>query len=163
MNPELLKKFRSVKLLVLVIDGVLTDGKLYYSAEGESLKVFHVLDGAGIKLLQKNNIPVAVISARNSKAAETRLTELGVEYLYQGQSDKMPAFIELCEKLGLNPKEVAYMGDDLADLPIMKQVGLRITVPNAVAIIKQEADYQTTRSGGLGAVREVCDLILHGN
>ncbi|HYF97416.1 MAG TPA: HAD-IIIA family hydrolase [Coxiellaceae bacterium] len=160
MKTKDLAKATKIKLLILDVDGVLTDGKLYYSREGESLKVFHVHDGAGIKQLLKQGIHIAVISARSSAAVQTRLNELGVKHIYQGQTDKTIAFHELCQKLKVSPNECAYVGDDLADIAVMKLVALPIAVANAVLEVKAAALYVTEMRGGEGAVREVCELIL---
>lgn len=160
MNPFPTEKIANIKLLILDVDGVLTDGKLYYSAEGETLKVFHVHDGAGIKQLQKNGITVALISCRHSEAVKQRALELGIAEVYQGQSEKMAAFFELCQKLKLSAHEIAYVGDDTPDLAVMKLVGFSIAVANATAAVKKQADWETTLKGGKGAVREVCDMLL---
>ena len=160
MNAQLANKFSNIKLLILDVDGVLTDGKLYYSAEGESLKAFHVHDGAGIKRLLAHGINVAIITARHSAAVTHRMKELGVKHVYQAQSDKTLAFSELCEILQLSSSAIAYMGDDLADLPVMRQVGLSIAVANAINSVKEQAEYLTEARGGEGAVREVCELII---
>lgn len=160
MNAAIHNKVRAIKLLILDVDGVLTDGKLYYSGEGETLKAFHVHDGAGIKRLLAQGIAVAAITARKSAIVTKRLTELGVAHIYQAQADKSEAFIQLCEQLKLSPHEVAYIGDDVADLPAMKLAGFSIAVANAFSLVKVEADYQTELRGGEGAVREICELIL---
>lgn len=149
-----------VKLLILDVDGVLTDGKIWFTPDGQEVKAFHIHDGMGITQLQQAGIPVAIITSRNSTIVTTRMRELGVNHVYQGQISKMAAFEQLLEKLDLTPEAVAYVGDDLADLPVMQRVGLSIAVANAVAPIKQQADWETEHHGGQGAVREVCDLIL---
>ncbi len=160
MKIDLTNKLSRIKLLILDVDGVLTDGRLHYSADGENLKVFHVHDGAGIKRLQNHGVAVAIISARTSAAVSKRTNDLGVQHVYQGQSDKTLAFNELLQKLDISAEAIAYMGDDLADLPVMQQVGLKIAVANAIAPIREIADYLTLNSGGHGAVREVCELII---
>lgn len=151
---------QKIKLVVFDVDGVMTDGKLYYSSKGEELKVFHVHDGHGIKALLNAGIEVAIISSRNSKMVEKRFTELGVRFIYQGQADKTEAFNFLLASLKLEPTQVCYVGDDEPDLAFIQQVGLGIAVANAVPIVKQHAHYQTQLKGGHGAVREVCELIL---
>ncbi len=160
MNPSILNKAALIKLLILDVDGVLTDGRLYYSQHGEELKVFHAHDGAGMRLLKKTGVEIAIISCRNSAAVNQRLTELGIKHIYQGQIEKTTAFKELCDILHLTPLEIAYVGDDLPDLPVMKAVGLSIAVSNATHSVKAAADWQTEQAGGLGAVREVCELLL---
>lgn len=149
-----------IKLVVFDVDGVLTDGRLYYGAGGEELKVFHVHDGQGIKRLQKAGVTVAIISGRDSAAVTRRMQDLGIEHVFQGDEDKLPILEKLLKKLSLGPEEVACVGDDLPDLPLLKNVGLGIAVSNAQAVLKSAAHHVTAAHGGLGAAREVCDLIL---
>ncbi len=149
-----------IRLLVLDVDGVLTDGRLYFSARGEEMKCFHVRDGAGIVQLLRAGVQVAVISGRNSPAVERRMSELGVTYVRQGISDKLAALTELLAVLNLELNTTACMGDDSADVPILQVARLAIAVPDAHASAKACAHFVTQTSGGLGAVREVCDLIL---
>ena len=151
---------QKIKLIIFDVDGVLTDGGLYFSNDGQEMKRFNSLDGHGIKILKENGLEPAVISARNSKSVEYRIKNLGIEYFYQGQSDKIIAFNELLKKLKVNADEVAYVGDDVIDLPVMTKVGFSIAVANAHELVKQHADLITEKSGGQGAVREVCDFIL---
>lgn len=160
MTPEVLQRARAIKLVIFDVDGVLTDGRLYYSPNGEELKVFYVQDGVGIKLLQQTGVVVAVITGRQSDIVSQRLRSLGVTHIYQGQEDKRGAFAELLTKLNLQPVQVAYVGDDLPDLPVLASVGLGIAVANAHPVIAQNALWQTRATGGLGAAREVCDLIM---
>ncbi|BBB23338.1 3-deoxy-D-manno-octulosonate 8-phosphate phosphatase [Abyssogena phaseoliformis symbiont OG214] len=161
---QLLDKFylqaENIKLIIFDADGVLTDGGLYFSDEGTELKRFNSLDGLGIKLLKQNGIEVAVISARNSKNVAHRMRNLGIEHFYQGQDDKVIAFNNLIKKLSLQAEQVAYMGDDIIDLPVMIKVGLPIAVANAHELVKENAYFVTEKIGGHGAVREVCDLLL---
>jgi 3-deoxy-D-manno-octulosonate 8-phosphate phosphatase (KDO 8-P phosphatase) len=154
---ELAKK---IKLIVFDVDGVLTDGGLYFTEDGAEFKRFNSLDGHGIKMLKDNDIEVAVITARDSKAVAYRMKNLGIAHFYQGQSDKVVAFSDLLQKLNLSADEVAYVGDDVIDLPVMTKVGFSIAVANAHDMVKQHADLITEKSGGHGAVREVCDFIL---
>lgn len=161
MNTALTKKAKLIRLVIFDVDGVLTDGKLFFGPNGEEHKVFYVQDGLGLKLLQQAGIDVAIISSRKSAAVQKRLKDLGVTYVYQGQENKNIAFKKLLTKLKLSPQQVAYAGDDLPDLIVMQQVGLSICVANAHPLLKQYADWQTTATGGLGAAREVCDMILH--
>jgi 3-deoxy-D-manno-octulosonate 8-phosphate phosphatase (KDO 8-P phosphatase) len=142
------------------VDGVLTDGRLYFSARGEELKCFHVRDGAGIVRLIRAGIQVAVISGRSSRAVERRMSELGVTWVRQGIEDKLTALRELLDILGLGPQAVASVGDDLADLPVLEVARLAIAVADADASVKSRAHFITQAMGGQGAVREVCDLIL---
>ena len=149
-----------IELVVFDVDGVFTDGRLYYGAEGETLKVFHVHDGQGIKRLLKAGVQVAVISGRDSAAVSRRMQELGVAHLFQGDEDKLPIFDRLLKKLGLDAKQVACVGDDLPDLPLLQRAGLAIAVANAQPVVLVKAQMVTRARGGEGAVREVCDLIL---
>ncbi len=151
---------RSVELLVLDVDGVLTDGRLYYSGSGEELKAFDIQDGLGIKLLQAAGVRVAVVTGRRSHAVERRARELGIERVVQGAEDKLAAWTELLAAHGLAAQQSACIGDDLPDLPVIRHCGLGIAVPDAPALVRQHARYVTARRGGRGAVREVCELIL---
>ena len=156
----LVERANDVRLLVLDVDGVLTDGRLYFSARGEELKCFHVRDGAGVVQLLRAGLQIAVISGRQSKAVEQRMAELGVTWIRQGVHDKLAALRELMDILGLGPQAVASMGDDTPDLPVLEVVRLAIAVADAHPSVKSQAHYVTQLTGGQGAVREVCDLIL---
>ncbi len=160
IDSALRQKARRIKLLILDVDGVLTDGKICYTSDGKELKFFHVHDGLGIKRLQQTGVDVAIISSRDSVAVQTRMQELGIKHIYQGQKDKLTAFEKLLTDLQLTPEMTAFAGDDLPDLPVLERVGLAIAVKNAVDTVKKAADYQTKRSGGEGAVREICEMIL---
>lgn len=160
LPKELLDKARKIKLLVLDVDGVLSDGKLYFSAKGDEIKAFSTLDGQGIKLLQNNGIKVALITGRKSDIVTQRAQELGIENLVQGCEEKLEALEKILTTLELNLQEVAYIGDDLPDLACIRRVGFGVTVPNANPVIIQHALCCTERQGGQGAVREICDLIL---
>jgi 3-deoxy-D-manno-octulosonate 8-phosphate phosphatase (KDO 8-P phosphatase) len=149
-----------IRLLVLDVDGVLTDGRLYFSPQGEELKVFHVRDGAGIVQVLRAGIAVAVISGRDSRAVERRMTELGVSWVRQGVGDKLASLRELLDILGLGPQAVACIGDDTPDLPLLEHARLGIAVADAHATVREAAHYVTRLPGGQGAVREVCDLLL---
>ncbi len=153
-------KAKKIKLLILDVDGVLTDGKLFFDEQGKEYKAFNARDGLGIKLMQKAGIRVAVISGRSSKPVALRMEMLGIDLVYLGQSDKSHAFREIIAKVGCLPEESAHVGDDLIDLPVLIQVGLAIAVQDANEQILPYVDWQTNLSGGHGAVREVCDYIL---
>jgi 3-deoxy-D-manno-octulosonate 8-phosphate phosphatase (KDO 8-P phosphatase) len=159
-NSGLAGRAREVRLLILDVDGVLTDGGLQFDNCGEEYKTFNSLDGHGIRMLLDNAIEVAVITGRESKIVSHRMSDLGVKHIYQGCRDKLSAFEALLQSTGLKPELAAYVGDDLPDLPIMQRVGLAIAVNNAHAFVKQHCDWVTTLPGGKGAVREVTDLIL---
>lgn len=149
-----------IKLLLLDVDGVLTDGKLYFSDSGEETKAFNSLDGHGIRMLIENDIQVGIITGRTSELVAKRAEELGIELLYQGQSKKVDALREVLERTDCSPEDVAYIGDDFPDLPVMRIVGLGIAVATAHPDITARADLITERGGGNGAVREVTDFIL---
>ena len=149
-----------VKLLLLDVDGVLTDGKLFFSNSGEEMKAFNSLDGHGIRMLMENGIQVGIITGRTSELLSKRAEELGIELLYQGQTVKVDALREVLEKTDCSPEEVAYMGDDFPDLPVMRIVGLGVAVASAHPDVAARADMITERGGGNGAVREVTDFIL---
>lgn len=149
-----------VKLLICDIDGVFSDGRIYMGNNGEELKAFHTRDGFGVKAVINAGIDVAVITGRKSQIVNNRMTALGVPYIFQGQDNKLIAYEQLLEQLGLEPTQVAYIGDDVIDLPVMNQVGLAVAVADAHPIVQQQADYVTQIKGGFGAVRELCDLLL---
>lgn len=157
---EIIQKAEHIKLLILDVDGVLTDGKLFFDDQGREYKSFHARDGHGIKLLRRTGVEVAVISGRKSKSVELRMRSLGIEYLYQGHEDKIGAFNEIMDSLSVETDQTAYVGDDLLDLPVMSRVGLSVAVNDANFAVKDFADWCTELSGGCGAVREVCDLIM---
>jgi 3-deoxy-D-manno-octulosonate 8-phosphate phosphatase (KDO 8-P phosphatase) len=160
MNNELIEKAKKLKLLILDVDGVLTDGKLFFDNDGNEYKSFHARDGHGIKLLRQTGVEVAVISGRKSNSVALRMKSLGIEYVYQGHENKIAAFNEIIEKLGISPEQAAHVGDDVLDLPVMSRVGLAIAVQDANFSVKQRADWCTELAGGCGAVREVCDFIM---
>ena len=150
----------SIRLLVLDVDGVLTDGRLYFGPRGEMLKAFHVRDGFGIKQLSQSGVEVAVISGRNSQAVGRRCRELGIERVFQGADDKLVVFKRLCADLAISPSVCACIGDDSPDVPIMQEVGLAFAVADAHSDARNAAHYVTSLSGGKGAVREVCDRLV---
>ena len=149
-----------IKLIIFDVDGVFTDGKLYFNEDGEAMKAFNTLDGMGIKMLRDIGIEVAIITGRNSKIMGARAAELGIKHLYQGNHHKLEAFADCLAKLNLTAKNTAYMGDDITDLPVMQRVHLSIAPANAVTEVKEHATWITDNFGGNGAVREACDTIL---
>ncbi len=157
---EIIEKAKKIKLLILDVDGVLTDGRLFFDDQGKEYKCFHARDGHGIKLLRQSGVEVAVISGRKSNSVALRMKSLGVEHVYQGHENKIAAFNEILQILSIQPEQAAHVGDDLLDLPIMKRVGLSIAVNDANDAVKRYADWSTNTLGGLGAVREVCDFIM---
>ena len=160
MNKSIIKKALKIKLFITDVDGVLTDGSLILGNNGEEFKSFNSQDGMGIKLLQKNDIKVAIITGRSSKIVENRAEELDIKEVYQGIDDKIKTFNNLLDKYSLNSNEVSYIGDDLNDLPVLNEVGLSFTVSNGVDKVKENVDYVTEKSGGRGAVREAAEIIL---
>jgi len=155
-----LKRAKGLKLMVFDVDGVMTDGTLYYSERGEELKAFNIRDGLGIKLLKQYGVEVALITARSSRAVELRATNLGIAHLYQGAEDKRSAYAALLARLALASEQSGYMGDDLLDLPLITRCGFAVTVPAAPEALKSRAHYVTRAHGGHGAVREACEFIL---
>ena len=151
---------RQIRLLIVDIDGVMTDGGLQFDNRGEEYKTFNSLDGHGIRMLLDCGIEIAVITGRNSGIVNHRMNELGVRHIYQGYRDKLQAYEKLLQDTGLESGQTAYVGDDLPDLPVMRRVGLAIAVQNAHVFVKQHCDWVTTARGGNGAVREVTDFIL---
>lgn len=160
MAQELLDRARRVKLLILDIDGVMTDGRIIYSVYGDELKFFDVQDGFGITLLSRAGIKSAIITAKKSRIVKLRARDMRVAKAYQGYMDKLIPFNLALKKFRVKPEEVCFIGDDLIDIPILKRVGFAVAVPNAVEEVKQAAHHITSKTGGRGAVREICDLIL---
>jgi 3-deoxy-D-manno-octulosonate 8-phosphate phosphatase (KDO 8-P phosphatase) len=152
--------WQKIRCLILDIDGICTDGSLQYTASGESTKTFHVHDGQGIRALRNAHIEVCIISGRTHPAVTRRFKELNVEYIFQGCQEKLKPYIDLLTTLSLTDTQIAYMGDDIPDIPLIQRAEIGISVPNAVEAVRDAADWITQRSGGQGAVREVCDCIL---
>ena len=159
-DPLLRELAARVRLLALDVDGVLTDGRLYFDSQGNELKAFNSRDGLGLKALQKFGIQLAIITGRKSPMVAVRATQLKIEYVYQGSNDKLDAYMDLLGKTGLAAEQVCYAGDDWIDLPVLRRVGLSVTVPDADEEVKKRVHWVTSRAGGHGAVREICDLIL---
>ncbi|MES9943834.1 3-deoxy-manno-octulosonate-8-phosphatase KdsC [Candidatus Thiodiazotropha sp. CDECU1] len=153
-------KARGVKLVIFDVDGVLTDGSLYLGDDGQEYKSFNSRDGHGMKMLQKSGVVIGIITGRTSEVVRIRMASLGIEHVYQGKLDKLPAYEELRDKLGLSHDQVAYVGDDVVDLPIMRRVGLAIAVNDAHPFVLQHAHWQTPHNGGRGAARDVCEMVL---
>lgn len=151
---------RRLKLVVFDIDGVLTDGSLYYGPQGESLKVFNVRDGYGMKALQRHGIEVAIITGRDSEMMRARAHDLGIDHLVQGREDKGVALDELLARLDIAATDTAYMGDDVVDIAAMRKVALALTVEDAHPDVIPVAHWRSRQRGGSGAVREACDLLI---
>ena len=162
-RQDILDKASQVKLAIFDVDGVLTDGGLILGESGDEYKIFHVRDGHGLVMLRDSGCKIAVITARTSRIVAERMASLGIEYVYQGQDNKGSALDELLVKLGMQEREIAYVGDDLIDLPVMARVGFSVAVADAHPIVIEMADWKTNKPGGHGAVREVCELIMQAN
>ncbi|MBB1485719.1 3-deoxy-manno-octulosonate-8-phosphatase KdsC [Oceanospirillum sediminis] len=160
VNDSVLNKARKIRLLVLDVDGVLTDGTLYFHADGSETKAFNSLDGHGIKMLQSSGVEVAIITGRRSPMVSQRAKALGISTVYQGREDKLVALKEVQQEKTLQWEQIAYCGDDLPDLAAIRMSGLGVTVPDAPEYMQQHSDYVCSKSGGHGAVRELCDLIM---
>jgi len=160
MNGLLAQRAKTIKLAIFDVDGVMTDGRLYFLADGSEFKTFNTLDGHGIKMLIASGVLTAIISGRTTPAVERRANNLGIQHLYQGREDKLAVLEELLAELGLDYSQVAYLGDDLPDLPVIRRVGLGMAVANAHGFVRQHAHGVTSARGGEGAVREFCELIL---
>ncbi|WP_339899748.1 HAD-IIIA family hydrolase [uncultured Gilvimarinus sp.] len=160
MTEDTLARARRIKLLLLDVDGVLSDCKLYFDNAGNELKAFNTLDGQGLKLLQKTGVKVGIITGRSSALVARRARELGVELLIQGREDKWAALGEMIESMNIAPDEIAHMGDDWPDLTIMTRVGLALSVPNGHSAVTERAHWISHNRGGEGAVRDACDLIM---
>lgn len=156
----LLQRARAVKLAVFDVDGVLTDGRLYFLEDGSEFKTFNTLDGHGIKMLMAAGVRTAIISGRKTPVVERRANNLGIQHLFQGREDKLVVLDGLLAELGLSYEQVAYLGDDLPDLPVMRRVGLGMAVANADGFVRQHAHGVTQARGGEGAAREFCELIM---
>ena len=158
---EIYAKARAIRLAIFDVDGVLTDGSLYFTDGGEEIKAFNSQDGHGMKMLRESGVELAIITGRTSRCVELRANNLGVGLLFQGVSDKALAYAVLLAARGLDATATAYMGDDVVDLPVLRRCGLALTVPAAPLAVKQWADYVTRAQGGRGAAREACELIMH--
>ncbi len=157
---DIFEKARQIRLVVFDVDGVLTDGSLFLGDDGQEYKAFYSRDGHGMKMLQASGVPIAIITGRSSEVVKHRVSDLGIEHVYQGQRDKLVGFEHLLQQLGIAPEAIAYVGDDVVDLPVMRRVGLAIAVQDAHPLVKQHAHWQTPSGGGRGAAREVCELIM---
>lgn len=157
---DILEKAKKIELVIFDVDGVMTDGSLFFGDDGQEYKAFNSFDGHGIRMLREGGIKAAVITGRKSQVVEHRMRDLGVDLIYQGYRDKTPAYEALLKVVNLAPEQVAYVGDDVVDLPIMTRVGFSIAVQNSHPYVKQHAHWITPRNGGCGAVRDVVELLL---
>lgn len=160
ISTNLINKIKQLKLVILDVDGVLTDGRLFFDDQGNEYKCFHARDGHGIKLLRASGVEIAVISGRKSNSVTIRMQSLGIQHVYQGYENKRIALNKIIESFPFELHEIAHVGDDLLDIPIMNQVGVAIAVQDANFAVKKFAHWCTKTPGGQGAVREICDMIL---
>ncbi len=157
---DILAKAAQIKLIIFDVDGVLTDGSLFIGDGGEEYKAFHSRDGHGMKMLHSTGVEIGIITGRTSNVVRHRMQSLGIHHVYQGQLEKLPAFEELIAKLGVAAQQVAYVGDDVVDLPILTRAGLAVAVADAHPLVKRHAHWTTPHGGGRGAARDVCELIM---
>lgn len=160
VKKNIKEKLKKVKMLILDVDGVMTDGRIIMDDEGREIKNFHVRDGHGIKLLQRYGIEVALLTGRQSQVVKQRAKDLNVKEVYQKVYNKREVFEKILKKHKLSAEETAYMGDDIIDIPVLKSVGFSAAVADAVEVVKKSADYVAKNKGGQGAVREICEMIL---
>ncbi len=160
ISDSLLQRIKRIRLLILDVDGVMTDGALVIGDDGQEYKRFFAQDGLGLTMLRSTGVEIAIITGRTSNVVKKRAEEIGVNHLYQGKRNKYEAYLELLAATGLNPEQTAFMGDDIIDLPVMTQVGLSLSVPEGHALARQHAHWLSERAGGYGAVRDACELIM---
>ena len=158
---DVYNRARDIRVAAFDVDGVLTDGSLYYADSGEEMKSFNVRDGHGLRMLKDNGVAVAIITSRTSRCVAERAGNLGIDLLFQGAADKNSAFEALLGRCGVGPAACAFMGDDIVDLPVLQRCGLAVTVADAPAIIRRAAHHVTRARGGQGAARELCELVLY--
>ncbi len=158
-----IEKARQIKLVIFDVDGVLTDGTLFLGDDGQEYKAFNAKDGHGMVMLRQSGTQIGIITARTSNLVAKRMAGLGIEHVYQGQKNKVVAFETLLEKCQLETSQVAFVGDDVVDLPVMGKVGLAVAVADAQPIVKEYADWITPRNGGRGAARDICEFIMRAN
>lgn len=157
---EAYERAKNIRLIAFDVDGVMTDGSLFFGDDGQEYKAFNSLDGHGLKMLKASGVELAIITGRTSRVVELRARNLGITHIHQGSENKLATYHELLAQLGLTAEATAFMGDDVVDLPVMRRCGLSISVPDAPALVKQYAHFVTQRGGGRGAVREACELIM---
>jgi 3-deoxy-D-manno-octulosonate 8-phosphate phosphatase (KDO 8-P phosphatase) len=158
--PAAAKQAAGIKLVLFDVDGVLTDGRLFVDNNGEEYKAFNSRDGHGMKMLQRNGVDIGIITGRTSKIVDHRMHELGIRHVRQGCQEKLPVYEQMIKELGLQPPQVAFVGDDVVDLPIMLRVGFAVAVQDAHALVKKHAHWITPSEGGRGAARDLCELIM---
>ena len=154
------EKAKKIKLVIFDVDGVLTNGQLFYGDDGQEYKAFHSQDGHGMKMLQETGVTIGIITGRTSDVVAHRMKNLKITHVYQGQLEKLPAFEKLADELNLAPEQIAYVGDDVVDLPVMLRAGLAISVPGGHELALKHAHWVTEKFAGLGAAREICEFIM---
>lgn len=159
-SETLQQRLRAIRLVIFDVDGVLTDGRLMLGDDGQEYKAFNSKDGHGMRMLQDSGVTLAILTGRRSQVVERRAADLGIGHVIQGRRDKLPAFEELLETTGHAPESVAYVGDDVVDLPVMRRVGVAVAVADASPLIREHAHWITANPGGYGAAREVCERIM---
>ncbi len=159
-DTDVIASARDIRLLILDVDGVMTDGQLHFSDRGVESKAFHSLDGLGCQFLIRSGVDIAIITGRRSKIVEQRARKLGITDVFQGQMDKLTAYEELKSRHQLEDRHCAFAGDDLIDLPVLTRCGLSLSVPDAHAEVRKRVDWISSRKAGYGAVRDICDLIM---
>lgn len=160
MEKEILEKLKKIKMLILDVDGVMTDGKIIMDSEGREMKNFNVRDGHGLVMLQRYGIRVGILTGRTSTVVDHRARDLKITEVYQGALNKKDVFATILEKNGVEPEAIAYLGDDIVDIPVLKRVGFSAAVADAMELVKKSVDYVTVHKGGEGAVREICEMLL---
>jgi len=159
-DPALVRRTAGLRLVLFDVDGVLTDGRLFMDNDGQEYKAFNSRDGHGIKMLAQSGVEVGVITGRTSRVVEHRTRELGIRHVHQGCIDKLAVYLDLTRRLGLEPSQTAFVGDDVVDLPILLRAGFAVAVRDAHPLVKQHAHWVTPSPGGRGAARELCELIM---
>ena len=160
MSPDAKERARAIRIMVFDVDGVMTDGRLYFSNSGEEMKAFHTLDGQGLKMLRESGVEIAILTARQSRVVARRAAELGITHVRQGAADKRAGFADILADCGLQAANAGYIGDDLVDLPVLTRCAFAASVPEAPEAIRSRVHYITSAAGGHGAAREVCEFIL---
>lgn len=160
VSAAIIARAKKIKVVIFDVDGVMTDGGLTIGDDGQEYKTFHSQDGLGMKLLKQSGVEMAIITGRSSKVVTQRAESTGIAHFYQGVDDKLAAFLDLIKKMNIRADEIAFVGDDVVDMPPMLRCGLAISVPDAPDSVKANVHYVTQKSGGRGAVREICELIM---
>lgn len=160
MSGDLSQRASRIRLALFDVDGVMTDGSLFISESGEAFKPFNILDGLGLKLLKNSGVATGILTGRSSTSVQARASELNIDHFIQGAENKLEAYAELRQRLGLDDAQVCYMGDDLPDLPVLLRCGLALSPPGAVRLVREHVHFVTRTSAGKGAVREACELIM---